>query len=76
MKRGCTPSAGDADVGRGAGLMRELGIVAVKLDQGLDMLGDEGDRVDHHANAVGGRRGWISSMVEGPIHFIGPTRLW
>ncbi len=55
MKRGCTPRAGDADVGRDTRLVREFGIVAVELDQGLDMLRDERDRVDDHADAVGAR---------------------
>jgi hypothetical protein len=39
------------------------------------MFGDEGDR-DDHAPTPSRPASAMASGVDGPSHFIGPTRLW
>jgi len=55
-------------IGRATRRLGQHGVVVIQLDQGLYMLGHKGDRGDDRAEPV--IRG-----VEGPSHFIGPTRL-
>jgi hypothetical protein len=55
--------------------MGQLRVFDVQLDQGFDMLGDEGDGAT--TTPTPSRAAWaMASGVEGPSHVIGPTRLW
>ena len=43
---------GRAQIGGATDLLGKLAILVVQFDQGLDVLGNEGDRHDHSADAV------------------------